>query len=80
MKFIHSINKSLENMLRESRLGAKQLSKVIRLMCLKGSIEYSLNRARDYVDDAIVEIQELPQSLDVSILRQVAEYVLSRNH
>ncbi len=69
-----------EKMLRKSRLGTEQVPKVIRMMRLNGSIEYSLNRARDYADAAVRETLGLSRSLDLTVLRQVAEYILSRNH
>ncbi len=66
-------------MLKDSKLGLEHVPKVIRMMNINGSIKYSLLRAKDYVKLAVSEIKALSGNLDLTILHQVAEYILSRN-
>jgi len=63
----------------KSGLNHAQLDDLVRLLEEHEALDYSIQRARDYTDRALLELSVFPESPIRSSLKALLYYVLQRN-
>ena len=59
---------------------AEDLDDVLELMNKYGAVNYTLDRARGYVEAGKAALSILPDSFHVDVLRDVADYIVDRDN
>ena len=59
---------------------AEDMDDVLELMNKYGAVDYTLDRARGYVEAGKAALSVLPDSPHVDVLRDVADYIVDRDH
>lgn len=59
---------------------AEDMDDVLELMNKYGAVDYTLDRARGYVEAGKAALSVLPDSPHVDVLRDVADYIADRDH
>lgn len=62
---------------RELKVG--ELERIQEIVKITGSLEYSQKLAKEYVENGLKELKKLPQSEEVALLTDLAQFVVSRN-
>ena len=67
-------------MVHADEIRTEDLDDVLELMNKYGAVDYTLDRARGYVEAGKAALSILPDSFHVDVLRDIADYIVDRDN
>lgn len=75
---IHPIDKDLQMIISGENIGDERVLKLVSAIQGSGAIEKSLAKANDFIDQAMIALKTLPQTIERQALEDLAEYIVNR--